>query len=195
MHPKLFYRIKNIITKTGNSWDSLSPSEEHAIEYAHKYINTEPPRYISNTQKYTAAYILARYGTYVNKNLRTNREDQDVTYITKVLSQNSCKKDFVIYRGVYKETFKQMKNAAKKLTHVDLYDKGFLQASLVKGKESTGRYIQLRIFIPIGTNVIYLGNVNQEESLYYEVDVQRGAKLKIISMDKEYLNCILLETI
>ena len=38
-----------------------------------------------------------------------------------------------------------------------------------------------------------MGNVNDEPE-YYEVDVMRGAKLKIISMDDEYINCELLET-
>ena len=56
------------------------------------------------------------------------------------------------------------------------------------------REIRLRIFVPYGTNVIYLGNVNDEEERYYEVDVQYGAKLKIVSMDKTYINCVLIST-
>ena len=38
-----------------------------------------------------------------------------------------------------------------------------------------------------------MGNVNEEQG-YYEVDVMHSSKLKIISMDKEYINCKLLET-
>ena len=36
-------------------------------------------------------------------------------------------------------------------------------------------------------------NVNDEQS-FYEVDVQHEAKLKIISADKTYINCKLIET-
>ena len=38
-----------------------------------------------------------------------------------------------------------------------------------------------------------MGNVNCEQH-YYEVDIQHGAKLKVISTDNEYINCSLLST-
>ena len=71
-----------------------------------------------------------------------------------------------------------------------LYEKSFLQTSLVKGHESNSQY-HLRIQVPAGTQAVYLGNVNDEQ-FYYEVDIQHGAKLKIVSIDDEYINCILL---
>ncbi len=42
-------------------------------------------------------------------------------------------------------------------------------------------------------SIQYMGNVNYEQE-YYEVDVMHGSKLKIISIDDEYINCKLLET-
>ena len=61
---------------------------------------------------------------------------------------------------------------------------------LVKGKE-LDRVCKLRIHLPEGTHAYYAGNVNQEETLYYEVVVQKGTRLHILSKDKEYYNCIL----
>lgn len=50
-----------------------------------------------------------------------------------------------------------------------------------------------RILVPKGSHVKYMGNVNFEEH-YYEVDIQHGAKLQVISADKEYINCLLVST-
>lgn len=85
-----------------------------------------------------------------------------------------------------------MKENAKNMTDCDLYEKGFLATSLVKGHELNSE-IKLRIYVPVGTKCVYMGNVNEEQG-YYEVDVMHSSKLKIISMDKEYINCKLLET-
>lgn len=194
MHTTLFYCIKDIFTKTGAGWDQLAPSEEDAIEYAHNYINDEPERFIPGTKKGTSFYTLAKGGEIINRRLREDREDPDVPRVTEDIFKIRCKKDLVLYRGITEDTFQQMKDAAHDYKNVDLYDKGFLQTSLVKGKE-VNRHIKLRIFVPAGTNVIYLGNVNDEEETYYEVAVQRGAKLRIISKDKVYINCLLLGTL
>ena len=83
-----------------------------------------------------------------------------------------------------------MQENAKNMKGVDLYEKSFLQTSLVKGHESNSQY-HLRIYVPKGTQAVYLGNVNDEQ-FYYEVDIQHGAKLKVVSMDETYINCILL---
>ena len=85
-----------------------------------------------------------------------------------------------------------MKENAKNMTDCDLYEKGFLATSLVKGHEINSK-IKLRIFVPAGTKCVYMGNVNEEQG-FYEVDVMHSSKLKIISMDDEYINCELLAT-
>lgn len=75
---------------------------------------------------------------------------------------------------------------------IDLYEKSFLQTSLVKGHEIKSHY-NLRIYTPEKTQAVYLGNVNDEQ-WYYEVDLQHGAKLKIVSIDSEYINCRLVQS-
>lgn len=74
----------------------------------------------------------------------------------------------------------------------DLYERGFLACSLVKGQELNYK-IKLRIYVPAGTKCVYQGNVNEEQG-FYEVDVMHSSKLKIISIDDEYINCKLLAT-
>ena len=85
-----------------------------------------------------------------------------------------------------------MKENARNMNDCDLYEKGFLATSLVKGHEINSE-IKLRIYVPAGTKCVYMGNVNEEQG-FYEVDVMHSSKLKIISMDDEYINCELLET-
>lgn len=84
------------------------------------------------------------------------------------------------------------KHYRQNMPDCDLYEKGFLACSLVKGHEINSR-TKLRIYVPAGTKCVYMGNVNEEQG-FYEVDVMHGSKLKIISIDDEYINCQLLAT-
>ena len=68
------------------------------------------------------------------------------------------------------------------------HDKAFLCTSLLKGHELKQEY-KLRILIPKGTNAAYMGNLNGEEEIFYEVIVQKGAVLRIVSFDGTYWNC------
>ena len=47
--------------------------------------------------------------------------------------------------------------------------------------------------MPAGSKCVYQGNVNNEQ-YFYEVDIMHGSKLKIESVDSEYINCKLLGT-
>lgn len=118
---------------------------------------------------------------------------------------NPTDTDLIVYRGiqdnVFNEVLKSLIEEASIFPDCDLYDKGILATSLVKGKELRGsrspqkpnKFKGFRILVPKGSHVKYMGNVNFEEH-YYEVDIQYGAKLQVISADKEYINCLLLST-
>ena len=82
------------------------------------------------------------------------------------------------------------KNAAT-VPGTDLVEKSFLYCSLVKGCEIKHR-IRLRIYAPAGTPLVYLGDVDGENR--FEVAVQTGARLRIVSIDKHYINCRILAT-
>ena len=88
--------------------------------------------------------------------------------------------------------FDLMKENAKGHSDTDLFEKGFMATSLLKTHELNYKK-KLRIFVPAGTKCVYMGNVNDELG-YYEVTIQHDAALKIISIDKEYINCRLLRT-
>lgn len=186
MHTNLYYRIKEAIKHTGADWDQLAPAEETAIEFAHTNINPEPERMI-DVYHYSMEYCLAHNGETLNERFRSDRPDQIDLQIAETVSKQKNKVPLVLYRGVCEYVYQLMKENAKNLSDCDLYEKGFLQCSLIKGHELNAS-IKLRIYVPTGYPVIYLGNVNDEQ-YFYEVDIQHGTKLQIISMDHTYINC------
>lgn len=193
MHIRHYYLIKDMFLNCGSKWDQLSPEKENAILFAHKFINQEPEQWVKENEKYTWEYVLAHYGEIINMRYRDDRADNDDKKIEKMVNKYTTSTDLVLYRGVCKPVFQKMIINAKNIKGVDLVEKSFLQTSLVKGQETSSDY-QLRIFVPTGTHVVYLGNVNNEQS-FYEVDIQHGAQLKIVSADKKYLNCLLIRTL
>lgn len=192
MLTRLYYRILDLFKHTGADWDKLAPTEENAIEFAHKFINEDPER-MESLHVYSLEYCLAHSGEIINERYRSGHYLDDVDRrIPSMLEKYTTSTPLVVYRGVCDHVYEQMINNAKDIKGVDLVEKGFLATSIVKGREI--QYdTKLRIYIPAGTHAVYQGNVNYEQG-YYEVDVQHDAHLKIISIDKEYINCLLLKT-
>ena len=196
MKSLVFYRIKDIFLNIGAKWDKLSPPENEAIAFAHEFINPEPEKFASRREgKYSPEYVLAHHGQLFNDIFREGRDvgDDDCKYLTDMLDAHATKKDMVVYRGICKYVFEHMKENAKGMDGIDLLDKAFLQSSLVKGHESRTN-IRLRIFMPKGTKAVYMGNVNDEQ-WYYEVTIQRETPLRVISVDKEYINCEVVQNV
>ena len=191
MKNKAIYRIKDKFKHIGASWDELAPDKDEAIDYAHTQLNPAPQR-MNDTNPYTMDYCLAHSGESINERFRQDRADNIDLQIADMVALHTTNTDLVLYRGVCDYVYDLMKENAKNMTDCDLYEKGFLATSLVKGHEINSE-IKLRIYVPAGTKCVYMGNVNEEQG-YYEVDVMHSSKLKIISMDKEYINCKLLET-
>lgn len=183
-----FLKLKNIILQTSKKWDTLSPTENNVKAFVQKNLNREIN--INDTDYHNAHYLAAQ-GEIINKHFRMDRQDNTEINIEKMLYNYHTKNDIILYRGVYETVFNDMLKHAQEFPDCDLYEKGFLSTSLVKGKEIE-HPTRLRIFIPSGTNCIFLGKINNEAR--YEVVVQRGAKFKIISADKIYLNCTLIGT-
>lgn len=184
---RYIYCIKEKILNIGEKWDEMAVDREYAIEFAHRYINQEP-----DSKEDENLYILAHNGCSINDRYRKNNLFDYDSDVSETVSKNKTDMDLVLYRGVHKCVYKLMEENAKKLKGCQLYEKGFLATSLVKGRE-LGSEIRLRIYVPAGTKCVYMGNVNEEQN-FYEVDVMHGAKLKIVSMDREYINCQLLGT-
>lgn len=184
------YKIKNIFLKTNEKWEQYSPKEEHAIEYAHAFINPEPER--KSKGNYSIPYLLASSGETINERFRYDHITAIDKQIAATVALNHTKTDIVLYRGVSPLVWELMKENAKQIPHCDLYEKGFLSCSLLKGHEIPSK-IRLRIFVPAGTPAFYMGDINHEQN-YYEVVINHGAELKIIDIDDTYINAKLLKT-
>lgn len=192
MLPLIIYWIKDKFLNIGQKWDQLAPDQAHAIEFAHIHINPEPLHTPTGIPP-TPEFFLARKGDEINHYYRQDTPKEEYTSISIMMAQHSTDTDLVLYRGICPDVYKDMKRNARKESNCNLFEKGYLSCSLVKGKEKKAIYY-LRIFIPAGTHVTYLGNVNGEENIYYEVAVQHSSKLKVISKDNKYINCLLTET-
>lgn len=186
-----YYRIKDKILGIGAGWDKLAPDKDTAIDFAHTHINEEPERKISQ-DRYSMEYCLAHSGESINERYRRNKPDDIDLQIADMVSDHTTDTDLILYRGVCDHVYELMKENAKDIPDCDFLEKGFLATSLVKGHELNSK-IKLRIYVPAGTKCVYQGNVNYEQN-FYEVDVMHHAKLKIESIDSEYINCRLLET-
>lgn len=187
--PFFYYRILGKIHNIGAAWDKIAASKEYAIDFAHENINQEPKRYV-NERHFSLEYCLAQSGETINERYRHDRPEDIDLRIANMVALHVTKVPIVLYRCVCERVFYQMQENAKSMKGVDLYEKAFLQTSLVKGHEINACY-HLRIYVPEEREAVYLGNVNEEQS-YYEVVLQHGAKLKVVSIDGKYINCRLL---
>ena len=189
-----FYYQQEELYHIGENWDKLAQNEETAIDFAHMHINEEPEVWIDYTH-YSLEYSLAHDGATINHHYREyellDLDNEDIQ-VAQMVATHTTDTDLILYRGVNDDVYESMTKNAHNMDDCDLYEKGFLATSLVKGHEINTK-IKLRIYAPAGTKCVYMGNVNMEQ-FYYEVDVMHSAKLKIISMDDEYINCELLET-
>ena len=185
-----YFKLKEKIFRYGEKWDALAPLENKAIVFAHKKINEEPQK--ESSTNLFMEHKLASSAQTINDNLRRDENYYDC-FSKELQSKYSLKEDIVVYRGVSEEPYKKMKESAKNIKGVDFLEKGFLNTSIVKGKQINSEY-QLRIFLPKGTHAFYVGNITGEEKDYYEVIVQSGAKLRILSMDDVFINCKLIGT-
>lgn len=184
-----YYKLKEKIFRYGEKWDALAPCESEAIVFAHKNINKEPQK---DSSLCSVEYKLASSAVTINYELRNDEKSHD-DFSKELQSKYFLKEDIVVYRGVSEIPYTKMKKAAKGIRGIDFLEKGFLNTSIVKGKQ-INYACQLRIFLPKGTCAFYVGDITGEEKLYYEVIVQKGAKLKILSMDNNFINCKLIGT-
>ena len=94
---------------------------------------------------YSMEYCLAHYGESINGRYRENRTDEDDIKIGEMVAEHTTDTDLVLYRGICDYVYDLMKENAKGIPDCDLYEKGFLATSLVKGHETNSK-IKLRIY-------------------------------------------------
>ena len=137
-------------------------------------------------------YCLAYSAESINERFRQNRADDTDNQIAEMMNTHTTDADLILYRGICDYVYELMITNANGIKGIDFLEKGFMCTSLIKGHELNYEK-KLRLYVPAGSKVTYMGNVNYEPN-FYEVDIQREAKLKIVSIDKEYINCRLLGT-
>ncbi len=191
-------RFKELIFSYGKKWDKLAASKSNLEEYLKENLNEEPEKFYNNNRlKPTFERSIAKDSGDIFNNMlymtATHNDDynsDELNYYIEAIRKYTTKNDIVVYRGV-KEFVMQstIKEAINK--NCDLYDVAFMSTSLFKIEKKYPYY--LRIFIPKGTCAYYVGDASDEGD-NYEVLVQKGARLKILSKDNQYFNCILLGT-
>lgn len=181
---KKAYLLTRGCLHTEAKWDVLAPQQLDAADYACAHINP-PPSHTS------LGYILAHDGEWINDRFRNNRPNSKDRELQTYVASHSTDRDLVLYRGVGDAVFSMMKENAAPFPGTDLVEKSFLYASLVKGCEIQHK-LRLRIYTPAGTPLVYLGDVDGENR--FEVAVQTGSRLRIVSIDKHYINCRILAT-
>lgn len=190
---KIYYQLIEKLKHYGASLDKLALTKDEAVEFAHQYINVEPKRKTKNNND-SWQHKLAYHGEYINRRYRQNKPPEEwYKNFPEEIAKITIQTDIIVFRNITDHVFTLMKKNAKKIRGVNLVEKSFMQTSLAKDVELPGN-IKLRIYVPKGTHAVYLGNVNDEEERWYEVAIQHGAKLKILSIDNTYINCRLLET-
>lgn len=178
--------------KISAAWDARAASQRNIHAFVNTYLNPEPARYQPDGS-YSLAYCLAAAGESINDQLRSGIITPRIQEIIEMFDDTyKAKCDLILYRGVSQFVYNQMVDNATDMPGVDLLEKGFLQTSLIKGRELPAQ-IHLRIYCPATTKAIFLGNVNYEGH-FAEVDVMKGAQLKLISADDAYINVKLITT-
>ena len=103
----------------------------------------------------------------------------------------------VLYRGVSEVPYEKMVKAAKQLgeSGTDFYELGYMSCSLLQEKASPYK-VQLVIYCPPFSNIIYLGHCNDHEEYEcrYECIINRSARLQIVKQENNTYYCILRGT-
>lgn len=134
MKPFFYYRFIERVFNIGTAWDKLAPHNENAIDFAHENINEEPERY-AKEGRFSLEYCLAASGETINERYRHDNMEEIDLRIADMVALHTTKVPCILYRGVYEMVFEQMKNNARNMKGVDLYEKAFMSTSLVKGCE------------------------------------------------------------
>ena len=180
----LYFRLKEMIFKDGRKWEKKYPVKGDVKQFARQNINQQPNKFIGGG--YTGEYIVVSTAETLNDRIRSGRianYEDSINNGYLAFAKYQTKVDLVVYRGVCENVFKSMEKSFFKF-----HDKAFLCTSLLKGHELDQEY-KLRILIPKGTKAAYMGDLNGEEEIFYEVIVQKGAVLRIVSFDGVYWNC------
>ena len=132
-----------------------------------------------------------------NERLRSGRmllhdwKDLD-TELSKMINRYKMPEEIVVYRGITKESYKQMSKDAETMSGSPkfLIERAYLSTSLIKGSELKSE-IQLKINVPKGIAFLYIGknSVSPEQT---EMLFGKNTLMKEIGKNG---NCIEVEVV
>ncbi len=189
MKKSIIYKKCNI----GEVLDKLSPSPENIDCFVEIALNKASSAKLNDdfTMEHYISHCTTRLNDHIISGTPTLSDTDQITYMERF----SSRLPVVLYCGINEYIYKLMRKNAKMHPDTDLYADGMIHGSIVKGKEYRDNY-NLRILIPAGSKVLYLGNAGYPEDVeaIYETVIQTGARLRILSRDPKYINCELLST-
>lgn len=180
----IWFYLKGLVFRHGEKWDALSPLKDDAIRFANKYINPRLERMPSTDNE---RYI-TEYSEEAQSSFRNGKPTERAQELSRSIVKYRTSRDIVAYRGVSSCPLAYMVKNSKRARQGELREAAFLYCSLVKGFEHQDDF-KMRVFLPKGANAFYGANLNNEENLNYDLVVQCGALLQIVSIDKQYINC------
>ena len=194
----LLLRQLDTDSRDPSTWWKYEFSPKTVEELAHKYIHEELKKDSLSLER-----ILASSSPSISDAYRLNEQEPvEFEPYTDMLRQYQTAVPLILYRGVSSVPFDKMIESATALAdpEIQYYEKGFLSCSLLPEYASKISGIkQFKLFCMPGTNVIYMGHINDEEEpnkqCRYECVVQRGAQLQLIHEDSKYYYCIIKKTV
>ncbi len=191
----LKYLFNGHIKKIGQDWDKMAPSKNDTDIFAERVIDNS-----GNYQGYD--YEISNSRNNMLRDVIAGRSDflpdNEIPKMIEMVSSFTCKEDIVLYRWVNHESFVNTKVDAGFMNDVVFYDPGFTFCSFSKkGYDFMPAYIHFRIFVPAGSHVYptFIRVPKKREAVSTnEVIIANGAKMKLVSIDQNYWNVVLLST-
>lgn len=179
-----------------DNWKKHIASAETVEDFAHKILNNDPDTRDENGYL-TLENILASSCVSISDTYRCGGSTDHLKKIEDMMQQYKTNAPIILYRGVSDVPYEKMIKATTKLgeSGTDFYELGYMSCSLLKEKSSPYK-VQLIIYCPPFSNIIYLGHCNDQEEpeCRYECIINRGARLQIVKQENNTFYCILKST-
>lgn len=178
-----------------DAWKQFQASLYNVEEFAQKKLNKEPVARDENGHE-TPEKILCSKCDSISDQYRFGSYTDHLEFISDAMRKYKTSEPIILFRGVSGIPMEKMVESAEKLNEegIDFYEKGYMSCSLVPERAKPYK-VQLVIYIPPFSNVMYAGHCNDEgepnNECQYECIIGTGAKLRIVQQIKDKYYCIL----
>ena len=191
-----------------NTWETVSISEDEVESVTKQYLNEDfgdvyslPNEYehLKNINNYLVCY------EKINQYLRCNSPVSDpieciVKNVSSILDSFTIGEAIIVYRGCHPDIYQKMIQTSldEGIGEGYLIDPSFISTTLLREKAFSDENgfennKMLRILLLKDSCAFYVGNLIGEGDRY-EVLLPRYLKLKIVSEDSEFVNCVVVNS-